>query len=118
MDNLPSGLSALVWFAVVVAAIPVALWLFKRTPMGAAASSSGLMRTVAVLPLAPGQRLMTVEVGHGEQRRWLVLGVTAQQITALHEMPPGAEVTAPSAGAPFGQLLAQVRSRGRSDRAT
>ena len=32
-------------------------------------------------------RLVTVEVGQGEQRQWLVLGVTPQGITALHTMP-------------------------------
>jgi flagellar protein FliO/FliZ len=119
MDNLPSGLSALLWFVVVVATIPLALWLLKRTPVGAAASACAPMRTVAVLPLAPGQRLMTVEVGQGEQRRWLVLGVTAQQITTLHEMAPGADPATPSpAGLSFTQLLAQVRARPRSDRAS
>ncbi|MCU0929991.1 MAG: flagellar biosynthetic protein FliO [Burkholderiaceae bacterium] len=119
MDAMPAGLSALLWFAVVVAAIPLALWLLKRTPIGAAATAPGLMRTVAVLPLAPGQRLMTVEVGQGESRRWLVLGVTGQQITTLHEMPPGADAPAASSAAalPFAQLLSNARPRPRSDRA-
>jgi flagellar protein FliO/FliZ len=121
MDAMPAGLSALLWFAVVVMAIPLALWLLKRTPIGAAAATPGLMRTVAVLPLAPGQRLMTVEVGHGDSRRWLVLGVTGQQITTLHEMAPCADALAASAAGatlPFGQLLSNARRRPRSDRAT
>jgi flagellar motor switch protein FliN/FliY len=36
----------------------------------------GPMRVVACLPLAPNQRLVTVEVGQGDERRWLVLGVS------------------------------------------
>ena len=59
--------TSLLWFAAVVAAIPAALWLLKRTPAGGGATH-GLMRTVAVLPLAPGQRVVTVEVGRGELR--------------------------------------------------
>lgn len=111
MDALPSGLSALMWFAVVVAAIPLVLWLLKRSPVGAAAQMPGAMRTVGVLPLAPGQRLVTVEIGQGSERRWLVLGVTAQQITPLHEMLPGNAAATPAVGesaAPFAQLLSQL----------
>jgi flagellar protein FliO/FliZ len=82
-----SLLSSLAWFIAILALIPLALWLWKRTPAGGA-SAQGPMRSVAVLPLAPNQRLVTVEVGRGDARRWLVLGVTAQSITTLHEMPP------------------------------
>jgi flagellar protein FliO/FliZ len=113
MDTLPSGLSALMWFAVVVAAIPLALWLFKRTAIGAAATTPGAMRTVAALALGPGQRVVTVEIGHGAERRWLVLGVTAQQITTLHEMAPvgTANPAAGEAVAPMKQLLGDLGVR-------
>ena len=109
--------TSLLWFAAVVAAIPAALWLLKRTPAGGGAAQ-GLMRTVAVLPLAPGQRLVTVEVGRGGARRWLVLGVTGQQITTLHEMAPQddpGEPAAPGAGLPFAQLLGRLQSRRPTD---
>ena len=111
-----SGLMSLLWFVAIIAMIPVALWLLKRTPMGGA-GAHGLMRTVAVLPLSSSQRLMTVEVGTGDERRWLVLGVTAQQITTLHAMAPQAEApAAPGAVAfgdtPFGQLLAKLKAKG------
>jgi flagellar protein FliO/FliZ len=107
-----SAFSSLFWFIAVLALIPVALWLLKRTPAGGAAVA-GFMRTVAVLPLAPGQRIVTVEVGRGDARRWLVLGVTGQQITTLHEMAPqddGAGV-APQSAAPFAQLLSKLQQR-------
>ena len=81
------SLGSLLSFALVVALIPVALWLLRRTPLGGAAQGQGL-RSVAVLPLSTTQRIVTVEVGRGADRRWLVLGVTAQGITTLHSLPP------------------------------
>ena len=106
-------------FIAIVAMIPVALWLLKRTPLGGA-GGQGLMRTVAVLPLSPSQRLLTVEVGSGEQRQWLVLGVTAQGISTLHTMPPQAEpgtgmglgAGVPLSQTPFGQMLAKLQRKG------
>ena len=75
-------------FAAVLLMIPLALWLLKRTPLGQSASGVGGMRVVAALPLAPIQRLLTVEVGSGDERRWLVLGVTPAGIQTLHSMAP------------------------------
>ena len=106
------SLGPLLWFAAVVALIPLALWLLKRTPMGGGATQ-GLLRSVAVLPLSPGQRIVTVEVGQGEERRWLVLGITPQSITTLHSMAPQAEsaqqIGADSVTPGFGQLLHRLR---------
>lgn len=104
-----STLFPILWFIAIVAMIPLALWLLKRTPMGGGAAS-GVMRTVAVLPLSPNQRLITVEVGTGDERRWLVLGVTAQQISCLHTMAPQGEAL--SAGmtspvSPFANALSR-----------
>jgi len=105
-----AGLSSLVWFIAIIALIPFALWLLKRTPMGGGAGN-GLLRSVAALPLSASQRIVTVEVGQGEARRWLVLGVTAQSITTLHTMEPQAE-PAPALPTPlpgFAQLLTKLR---------
>ena len=109
---MPSnGLSSLLWFVAIVAMIPVALWLLKRTPMGGMASNP-LMRSVSVLPLSATQRIVTIEVGQGDERRWLVLGVTAHNITTLRTMAPQDEPTTGSA-APvrpnFAQLLGRLR---------
>ena len=106
---MPNAVSSLLWFAAIVAAIPVVLWLLKRTPL-AAGGAAGVLRTVATLPLGPGQRLVTVEVGTGDDRRWLVLGVTAQSIATLHTMAPqGDAPTAASPAPPFAALLAGLR---------
>ncbi len=105
----------LLWFVVILALIPLALWLLKRTPYGAAMSGAGAAsRVVSTLPLGPHQRLVTVEVGQGDEKRWLVLGVTPQSIATLHTLSP---VEAPPAAAqpetPFATLLKKVRDARR-----
>ena len=104
-----TGLTSLLWFAAIVVMIPAALWLLKRTPMGGGAAQ-GVMRTVAMLPLSQNQRIVTLEVGQGDARQWLVLGVTAQNITTLHTMaaqsePPAMGLPVP----PFAQLFNKLR---------
>ncbi|MFG6487403.1 FliO/MopB family protein [Roseateles sp. BYS78W] len=104
-----SGLLPFLWFLAIVALIPVALWLLKRTPYGrvfGGAATAGVLRVVAQLPTAPNQRLIVVEVGQGDDRRWLVLGATAQNITTLHVMPPQPEPPAPAS---FAKLLSKER---------
>jgi flagellar protein FliO/FliZ len=109
-----AGWTSLLWFAAIVALIPAALWLLKRTPIGAFGGASGqpLLRNVAQLPLSPSQRIVTVEVGQGESRRWLVLGVTPNSIRTLHTMEPQSDLS-PLAAAPalttFAQLLGRLR---------
>ena len=112
------ALQSLLAFVAIVAAIPLVLWLLRRTPLaGAAAAQRAGMRAVASLPLSASPRIVTVEVGEGEHRRWLVLGVTPQSITTLHTLPPQqgavAEAPAPPGGPGFAQLLERLRGGGR-----
>lgn len=112
-----TSLSALLWFIAVLALIPVALWLLKRSPMGQAALGPAPMRTVASISIAQNQRIVTLEVGQGDERRWLVLGATPQSITTLYTMAPQADAPAsPVAGqvaAPFAQLMARLSPYGQ-----
>jgi flagellar protein FliO/FliZ len=87
------AISSLLWFAAIVAAIPLVLWLVKRSPLGGGMAGQGAAATkvVAALALSPSQRIVTIEVGEGAARTRLVLGVTPQQITTLHQLPAGAE---------------------------
>jgi len=103
-------------FVAILALIPAALWLLKRTPLGGQ-SGGAPMRLVGALPLSPNQRLVTVEVGQGDDRRWLVLGVSPAGISTLHQMPPQAEVPAatPGAGSVFAQLLQRQHKPGSGD---
>jgi len=74
------------------------------------------MRRVAVLPLSPSQRLVTVEVGSGDSRCWLVLGVTPNSISTLHTMLPQDEnlpaVPPATPTTTFAQLLQRLQGRG------
>ncbi len=119
-STMPGTWVSLMWFVAVVAAIPLVLWLLKRTPL-AGRSATGAPRAVAVLPLSTSQRLVTVEVGQGEERLWLVLGVTPQGINTLHTMAPQAEETIsappPPPAAAFAQLLGRLRQRGQDPHA-
>ncbi|MFT3856591.1 MAG: flagellar biosynthetic protein FliO [Aquabacterium sp.] len=83
------GLSIL-WFLAILALIPISLWVLKRSGMapGAAGTTAAFFKPVAQFNLGPGQRLMAVEVGAGDAKQWLVLGVTAQHISTLHTMAP------------------------------
>ena len=115
---MSQGFTSLLWFLAILVLIPVALWLLRRTPMGGAAGH-GVLRSVAAMPLSTSQRIVTVEVGHGAARRWLVLGVTAQSITTLHtmepqEVTPGAPGALAASGA-FAHLLGKVRSGSRGE---
>ena len=108
--------NSMLWFVAVLAAIPLVLWLLKRSPlMGAGAgASAGSPKTVAVLALSPSQRVVTVELGQGEERVWVVLGVTPQSIRTLHTMGApanGAATAAAPAGpsATFSQLLGRLK---------
>jgi flagellar protein FliO/FliZ len=107
-----NALTSLLWFVAIIAMIPFALRLLKRTPMGGA-GGQGLMRSIAVLPVSPSQKLVTVEVGTGAERRWLVLGITSGSITTLHTMAPQDEAlaSAQAPDTPFAQWLSRARGK-------
>ena len=110
--SMTSTLGPLLAFVLILALIPAALWLLKRSPLGGASGNSGL-RLVGALALSPNQRLVTVEVGSGDDRRWLVLGVSSAGIQTLHSLPPQAESAAQPASkslAGFAQLLQRQRA--------
>jgi flagellar protein FliO/FliZ len=107
-----ASLTPLLAFIAIVALIPVALWLLRRTGYGGS-GQDGLMRTVSSLSLSPSQRVVVVELGQGATARWLVLGVTPENITHLTQLDAPAEV--PSAlrtpqAATVSQLIAKWRA--------
>jgi flagellar protein FliO/FliZ len=115
-----SSLTPLLWLALVLVSIPVALWLLRRSGYAglSARTTPGGMRVVSQSVLSPQHRLVTVEVGAGADRCWLVLGMTGQQIVVLHRLPVPSEAPAPVppvttlpsiAGTSFGYLLSQWR---------
>jgi flagellar protein FliO/FliZ len=89
--------------AVVVAAIAGAAWLMRRAlPL---ASAGGHVRVVGGTMVGPRERVVVVEVGD----TWLVLGVTATHVNALHTLarPPASATADSSVG--FPSLLARLR---------
>jgi len=106
---MTQSLLSVVVFIALLAMVPWAIrWAKQRNgslPGNLPGSGS---RFVSALGVGPTQRVVTVEVGPPEARVWLVLGVTAQQITRLHSAPApgfaqaarladGAAATAPAA---------------------
>ena len=96
---METPVTSVLWFLFVLALIPGVLWLIKRLP-AVKGTQSAACRVVGILPLSSSQRILTVEVGRGESRTWLVLGVTPSSITLLHSMAPQAEVSQPPEAAP------------------
>ena len=113
---MQAGWTSLLWFGAVIAMIPVALWLLKRSSLlGAGLARPGTPHAVAVLPLSAQHKLVTVEVGQGEDRLWLVLGVSQQGIRTLHTMVAqgdAPDLTPPPPAAAFAQLLSRLRGHG------
>lgn len=103
---MAQALLSVVVFVGLMALVPWAIrWLQRRgglRGLGLPAPRPGADgRVVSALAVGPQQRVVTVEVGPPEARTWLVLGVTAQQITPLHHMP------APGFAAAAAQVAAQ-----------
>ena len=72
-------------------------WLRRQGWQGTGARGQAL-KVVGAVAVGPQQKVVTVEVTQGDQRRWLVLGVTPQSITQLATMEAPPE-TAPTLAA-------------------
>lgn len=121
---LPGAWQSLWWFLAILVMIPVALWLLKRSPLGGGLSGgmgtahSSAPRMVAVLPLSAQHKLVTVEVGSGETRQWLVLGMSPQGLSTLHTLkadtePPSSAAAPPAAA--FNLLFKRMRDAGSAN---
>lgn len=80
-------LLVVVLFVGAMAALP---WLVRRLQQrhsGGTSAAGGASRVVSAVAVGPQQRVVTVEVGPEHARTWLVLGVTAQQVSCLHVLP-------------------------------
>lgn len=92
-----------------VGAMALLPWLVRRVQQRQASggvTSGGAARVVSAVAVGPQQRVVTVEVGPEHARTWLVLGVTAQNVSCLHTQPLS-PVPLPSAASPsFAQEIA------------
>jgi flagellar protein FliO/FliZ len=99
----PSLVPMLLVLLLVLALIPVSLWLLKRIGAGMPAQSAGL-QVVAQLALGPRERIVVVAAGE----RWLLLGVTAASIHRIGTLPKG-EAPPTATSSAFAALLAKVQ---------
>ncbi|AOM39523.1 flagellar biosynthetic protein FliO [Xenorhabdus hominickii] len=86
-------------------------WLVRRLGFAPAKNKNHrLLNVKASCSLGPKERVVVVEV----ENNWLVLGVTSQQITMLHQMPApsdNAEKDTALNSLPFGQILKNTLQR-------
>lgn len=99
-----------------VGAMALLPWLVRRLQQRHTAGGMGAglaSKVVSAVAVGPHQRVVTVEVGPEGGRTWLVLGVTAQQVSCLHVLPICASgATSSGANAPpsFAQEIASAVS--------
>jgi len=111
VNHMEPGWTSLLWLLGALAMVAAISWLLKRSALVRTAASNAQMRLVATLSVGTQQRMVTVEVGSGQARRWLVVGVTAQNITLLHTMEPQADMPAGAAVQPsVTHLLQRLRA--------
>jgi len=90
--------------------IVLAGWLFRRLGFAPQAHGSKLLNLKANCQVGQRERVVVVEIDN----TWLVLGVTAQQITPLHTLPAPQKDSAAEADTPpadFRQLMHNVLKR-------
>lgn len=113
---LQNAAPALVLLLLMVAAAWF-LQRYRRHLPGMASHSGPALQVMNSLALGPQQRVVTVQVGQGDERVCLVLGVAPGGITALHQMPlpPMAadpDLTGQTPATGFAARLAQLTSKG------
>ena len=104
--------SALASFGVlilVIAAIPLVLWLVKRLSQ-LPGTQTGPLSVTASMSVGPRERIAVVRI----EQRWLLVGITAGSINTLAELDgPPAEL--PPGKPAFADLLAGLRTPARSN---
>ncbi|MEQ1515221.1 MAG: flagellar biosynthetic protein FliO [Usitatibacteraceae bacterium] len=99
-------MSTLVSLLVVLAAIGVVAFVVKRIS-GGGSTQARMMRVVSQLPVGAREKISIVEIDD----QWLVLGVTAQQITLLAQTPKKDIEVAPLHNINFSTLLSRARGK-------
>lgn len=86
----------------VLALMFILAWLAKRMRLvPGSMGNNGAIRTLAVVSLGQREKLLLVQVGEEQ----LLLGVTNQQITCLHELKKPLEVNAKNSQPAFAQFM-------------
>lgn len=86
---------SLVVFLLVLAAIPVAGWLLRRSPI-LSAQTGGVLGVGASIAVGTRERIVLVRAGS----RWVLVGVTPQSISLLSEFSEAPQIPETPADAP------------------
>ena len=89
--------------ALVIVLIFAVAWAMRRMVPGAGGGSS-VLKILAALPVGPRERLLLVDAAG----RQLLLGVTAQQITALHSFDVPVNMPATAVSGEFATRLREM----------
>lgn len=102
-------LLVVVLFVGAMALLPWAVRRLQQRHSSGALAAGGASRVVSAVAIGPQQRVVTVEVGPENARTWLVLGVTAQQVSCLHVLPMAGKAAEDARGVslPEGPSFAQ-----------
>ncbi|WP_174872124.1 flagellar biosynthetic protein FliO [Pectobacterium polaris] len=105
LTQVGSVLAGILLFILLIA------WLARKLGFAPQAKQNKLLKVVSSCPVGQRERVVIVEVDN----TWLVLGVTAQQITPLHTLPAQPTNDSSSTGdtkpVDFNQLLKKVLKR-------
>lgn len=87
-----------------IGAMATAPWLLRQWQQRHAAQAQAgvAAKVLSVVAVGPQQRVVMVEIATDQEKTRLVLGVTAQNISCLHVMPPSVPPV------PFAQVVAQA----------
>ena len=79
---MSSAVGSFAVLVLVIAAIPLVLWLVKRISQ-LPATGGGPLSVAASVAVGPRERIAVIKV----DERWLVVGITAGSINTLAELP-------------------------------
>jgi len=100
---MSSAVGSFAVLLLVIAAIPMVLWLVKRISQLPAAGG-GPLSVAASVSVGPRERIAVVKV----EERWLVVGITAGSINTLAELAAAPQPQT-QGKPPFADMLARVR---------
>jgi flagellar protein FliO/FliZ len=100
---MSSALGSFAVLLLVIAAIPLVLWLVKRISQLPAAGS-GPLTLAASLAVGPRERIAVIKV----EERWLLVGITAGSINTLAELASAPNLQA-QGKPPFADVLARLK---------
>jgi flagellar protein FliO/FliZ len=100
---MSSALGSFAVLLLVIAAIPLVLWLVKRVSQ-LPAGGGGPLTLAASLAVGPRERIAVIKV----EERWLLVGITAGSINTLAELDAAPNLQVPAKPA-FADMLARLK---------